>query len=295
MSRGKWAGAGAVLLILLGLGWYFGSPAWTLRQMKSAADANDSDAFGAYVDFPALREDLKAELMAEMVTKAQREDSNGDEFAGLGLAFGNAMVGPMIDGMVSPEGLRAAFLARGRTGEMGNTPFAVQFAEEPVIKRRGFAEFLVASNNQPGKGMVFKRHGLSWKLSGVDTLAEPITAEREGDNNPAAKANVDTSTLATPHSTTASSTTPKADTNLARPDSCLFELEGKKLIEGECTSKRESDYAIVYGDKVFAQVQGSDDEGWTGYWGETHAHNELGLMRKNASCFENDRAKICLR
>jgi hypothetical protein len=34
--------------------------------------------------------------------------------------------------------------------------------------RRGFSEFLVASKQRPTSGLVFKRHGLSWKLSGVD-------------------------------------------------------------------------------------------------------------------------------
>jgi hypothetical protein len=37
-----------------------------------------------------------------------------------------------------------------------------------VIVRRGLSEFLVASKQQPKGGLVFKRHGLSWKLSGVD-------------------------------------------------------------------------------------------------------------------------------
>ena len=45
---------------------------------------------------------------------------------------------------------------------------ALRLPDDPVIVRRGFSEFLVASKQQPKSGLVFKRHGLSWKLSGVD-------------------------------------------------------------------------------------------------------------------------------
>jgi hypothetical protein len=45
---------------------------------------------------------------------------------------------------------------------------ALRVPDDPVIVRRGFSEFLVASKQKPKSGLVFKRHGLSWKLSGVD-------------------------------------------------------------------------------------------------------------------------------
>jgi hypothetical protein len=56
--------AAAALIIASGALWYFESPAWTLHQMKAAADANDPDALNSYIDYPALREDLKTEIRA---------------------------------------------------------------------------------------------------------------------------------------------------------------------------------------------------------------------------------------
>jgi hypothetical protein len=44
---------------------------------------------------------------------------------------------------------------------------ALRVPDDPVIVRHGFSEFLLASKRQPESGLVFKRHGLSWKLSGV--------------------------------------------------------------------------------------------------------------------------------
>ena len=37
-----------------------------------------------------------------------------------------------------------------------------------MIVRRGFSEFLVTANDHPNSGLVFKRHGFSWMLSGVE-------------------------------------------------------------------------------------------------------------------------------
>jgi hypothetical protein len=136
--------------------------------MKAAADANDPDALNSYIDYPALREDLKAEITGQMRVEAKKEKSG---FGRLGLAIGTAMIGPVIDGLVTPAGMRTALIAKRDQAQIEPAPEAVsalRLPDEPVIVRRGFSEFLVASKQQPTSGLVFKRHGLSWKLSGVD-------------------------------------------------------------------------------------------------------------------------------
>jgi hypothetical protein len=165
MSIPKWTIAAIAMAVIAAAGWYFGSPPYTLSRMKSAAEAGNSDALAGYVDFPALREDLKAELMAKMAAEA-RKDTSG--FGGLGLAFGSAMIGPLVDGFVSPAGLRAAFIAKRNDAAKPKPAGPVQVADKPVIKRRGLSEFLLASEEEPNSGLVFTRHGLGWKLSGVD-------------------------------------------------------------------------------------------------------------------------------
>jgi hypothetical protein len=81
------------------------------------------------------------------------------------------MIGPVIDGLVTPAGMRAALTAQRDQAQTKAAPqaaSALRVPDDPVIVRRGFSEFLVASKQQPKSGLVFKRHGLSWKLSGVD-------------------------------------------------------------------------------------------------------------------------------
>ena len=177
MASGKWriaAVAAAVIVIASSTLWYFESPAWTLKGMKDAAQSHDADALNAYIDYPALRESLKAELMARMMAEA-RKDKSG--FGALGLAVGSAMMGPMIDALVSPPGMRAALLANTQETTASATS-ALHVPKEPVIVRRNFSEFLVTAKDQPNSGLVFKRHGLSWMLSGVELRPAASTRTR---------------------------------------------------------------------------------------------------------------------
>lgn len=167
MAARKWkiaVVAAALVVIASSALWYFESPAWTLKGMKDAAQSRDADALNAYIDYPTLRDSLKAELMGRMMAEAQKDKSG---FGAIGMAFGSAMLGPMIDGLVSPAGIRAALLASSDE----NAPpaaSALHVPEKPVIVRRNFSEFLVTARDRPNTGLVFKRHGLSWMLSGVE-------------------------------------------------------------------------------------------------------------------------------
>ncbi|HEU5068648.1 MAG TPA: DUF2939 domain-containing protein [Sphingomicrobium sp.] len=78
MARGKWKTAAAAVILLAvasGALWYFESPIWTLKRMRDAAQSRDADALNAYIDYPALRESLKAELMAQMMIAARKDKS----------------------------------------------------------------------------------------------------------------------------------------------------------------------------------------------------------------------------
>jgi hypothetical protein len=165
--REKWkivAVAAALIVIASSTLWYFESPVWTLKGMKDAAQSNDADALNAYIDYPALRKSLKAELKARMRAEAQKDKSG---FGDLGRALGSVTLGPLLDVIVSPAGMRAALLANSQEN-MGPAASALHVPKEPVIVRRTFSEFLVTAKGQPNSGLVFKRHGFSWMLSGVE-------------------------------------------------------------------------------------------------------------------------------
>ena len=127
----------AALIALASAGWWFGSPWWTLWRMREAARAGDAQALAAYIDFPALRASTREQL-------------------GLG-PVGGLLAGPAVDALVSPEALELA-LGSGRSGGRGGRQGEVE------LSRTGAGEFRV---RRGGRNLVFRRHGLGWKLEEI--------------------------------------------------------------------------------------------------------------------------------
>lgn len=174
MNRNRWIGLAAVALVVAAaVGWYAASPYYTLAQMRDAAKANDADRLSAYIDYPALRANVKSEVTARIAAEAGMDKAQS---GALGALFGSVVVGPLVDAIVSPAGVRAMLVARNSeqgkaVGKAAAAAAPVRLDDRPVIERRGLSEFAVRSKGSDG-AMVFTRHGLGWKLSGVDLPAD---------------------------------------------------------------------------------------------------------------------------
>lgn len=101
---------GALLLLagLVGLiGYWWASPLLAIRAMQSAAQRGDAAAFSEHVDYPRLRESVKAELARQMTARLGGASHHGDDFARAGAAFGAAiglaMADRVVDALVQPE------------------------------------------------------------------------------------------------------------------------------------------------------------------------------------------------
>lgn len=105
--------------------------------MREAAQAGDSEALAAYIDFPALRASTRTRL--------------GPRLGPLG----RALARPAVDALVSPAALRLA-LGSGRQGG-GETG-------EVKLVRTHASEFRVRRGR---RDLVFRRHGLGWKLEEI--------------------------------------------------------------------------------------------------------------------------------
>ena len=127
----------AALLIALAAGWWFGSPWWTLWRMREAAAAGDAKAVSAYIDYPALRASTRAQLRERVGP------------------LGAALARPYLDALISPAALRLALMKKGD----GPSP-----AELDMV-RTGPSEFRLRRGG--GSELVFRRHGLGWKLEEI--------------------------------------------------------------------------------------------------------------------------------
>ena len=178
MRGGRGILVAMVLSVAAATGWWFGGPWWTLREMRAAADAHDAARLSAYIDYPALRADLKGELNQAMAREmVRRRETEVSPFAA---ALAAAFAGPMIDALVSPERIEAMFARPAVATAAWPVPASANFekgagvmlpsANQPDqlrVERQGFNRFRLITGKGEG-AMQFRRAGLGWKLVGVD-------------------------------------------------------------------------------------------------------------------------------
>ncbi|MCW3847746.1 DUF2939 domain-containing protein [Sphingomonas sp. LB-2] len=147
--RTLWIAAAA--LLVLSAGWYFESPWWTLWRMAGAAEAHDVKTLSAYIDYRAVREDMRARINARI-----------HERGGLARRIGGTLEKAVMGAAIRPEGLRASFLISGITGE--GKPLG---PGDIWVLRDSFSQFRMVRRDGKGKTLVFRREWLWWKLVAV--------------------------------------------------------------------------------------------------------------------------------
>ena len=148
------------------------SPWWTLHRLQAAVALHDADAVAAQVDFPALRASVKDQAFAAMGGKAGGSDG-GIPFAALGRKMAMAVVDPLVDAAVSPQGV-ATMVEHGRIGigqpaPATDTSDTAPARDKPryALAYRGLNSFAVTAHD--GGSFIFRRDGLwTWKLAGID-------------------------------------------------------------------------------------------------------------------------------
>lgn len=168
MNRTRALAAGALLVVAATS---FASPWWTLHRLRDAAARHDADAVSAQVDFPALRDSVKGQLLASISRDVDRADGN-NPFAEIGRKFAMAVANPLIDAVVSPAGV-AAMVEHGKVSIAKPAPESEAPGAEPAREKPhaalhylGWDRFAVTA--QDGGSFIFRRDGLwSWKLAGI--------------------------------------------------------------------------------------------------------------------------------
>jgi hypothetical protein len=173
-------GTGAVLLLsAIVVSSYF-SPHFALHQMTKAIDKRDADAFSEHVDFPALRENFKGQIMIMVGKQMDSPDMQDNPFAGFGQILATAVIGPMVDAMISPAGVMA-MINQGSPKVTPGSLMAGSVTPAAAGPDEGRPNYSVAYASwsrvrvtartaaEPKGNFVFKRQGFwSWKLAGVE-------------------------------------------------------------------------------------------------------------------------------
>ena len=163
--------------------WVWFAPHLTVHAMRKAAERGDAEVLSSHVDFPALRESVRAQLAARVSDRL----GDGGALSRLGAQFATTLASPAIDAMVSPESLAMIFAGRDmRDRYAGPEDATPPGADAPASHggidtgrwrlSMGYDDLSTFSVKVANEGMgpapsrlVFKRHNLLWwKLSGIE-------------------------------------------------------------------------------------------------------------------------------
>ncbi|MGB8702501.1 MAG: DUF2939 domain-containing protein, partial [Thermosynechococcaceae cyanobacterium] len=131
-------------------GWLYAGPYITLYQMYQAINQQNALKISEHVDFPALRESVKSNLSA-VVTKESAQQGNAI-LGLLGAALGSLVASPVIDAVVTPEGVAA--LLQGQQLQLDGAQDRPRFSKEahPVEVQSRYESFNQFSVSVKPKG-----------------------------------------------------------------------------------------------------------------------------------------------
>jgi hypothetical protein len=156
--------------------WYW-SPYLAVRELREAAMNADAVRFNEHVDFPRVRDSLKAQFAGRI------DGADGRAAGGLGGLLANVLVGTMIDAAVRPETIMFAMREgrfkierQGQREDDGQTGPAER--EQPVwrTERQGLNTVLFhaqrhgsdGSGGRDSMALVMQRDGFAdWKLTDI--------------------------------------------------------------------------------------------------------------------------------
>ncbi len=164
-------------LLLSLVGYLLVSPYLALYQFKAALDNKDTAALDSRINYPPLRDSLKSQMKHALASNiASRSHGGSDAFASLGMGLAMMVIEPMVDSMVSPQGLaglmRDNSLRRPSSGSSGDStgdasPKHDPFAGASTHYRRWDQLDVIVPRPAGDITLIFRRDTLRWKLSDI--------------------------------------------------------------------------------------------------------------------------------
>ena len=127
----------------------------------------DKQGFNAHVDRPALKEQIRARLLAEA---AKREDKGGD-LAALSLVLARPLVDSISDAFIQPDVFRAV---ADYLGYSAQTPIPSQLAIASGLRRLDDTTVCAAKKKDSPCILVFRNEAGVWRLVGFEGDAKML-------------------------------------------------------------------------------------------------------------------------
>lgn len=146
-------------------------PFITLYQIRAALEARDAGKLAQYVDFPVLRENLKAQINALILGELPAGVAD-NPFGVFGLALAGTLVDSLVEGYVTPGGLStllAGRLPQQQQAPENETEAPAAPGAKPQFTYDSTSQFTMRLNISAERSirLVLTRTGLTWQLTNI--------------------------------------------------------------------------------------------------------------------------------
>lgn len=182
------------LLVIFAI-YLYASPYLVLNSIKNAAQQGDADKLSGYIDFPSVKQSMKDQVKAAMVEELAASDEQ-DGFEALGTMLAAAMIDPLIDGLVTPDGVALMLQGQKLDFDLNNdTPEDKPKAKnEDIDYKAGYLSFnrfkvqiIDADDPNESLDVIMHRDWLSWKVTRINFS---LDSKDKKSNNKVAESSV---------------------------------------------------------------------------------------------------------
>lgn len=180
-----------LLILVLAAGAYGGYPFWAATELAHAVATRDREALERHVDFPRVREGLRADLTARVL----RETAGNIKGPGAGLAgaivslLAPSAVDVTVAGLTTPAGLVG--LLTGRPESLLADANEIEATLRRNVRSAGFValdRFRIAMRTESGSQdirVVMAFSGLAWRVVGLQLPDEGLLLPPDDAEGPA--------------------------------------------------------------------------------------------------------------
>jgi len=167
--------AGIILFMVVAVGMYAAAgPYITLYQIRSGVEKSDSEKIAEYVDFSALRTNLKEQVHTQ-VLNGESSNMKENPFTSLAKGLASRMAEGMVDSFVTPAGLMKLLQGKKRSQDRNTDPSSKSSEpksnpfQDADCNYDSIDKFSVRVKDDKNREIRFilTRAGFSWKLSNI--------------------------------------------------------------------------------------------------------------------------------
>lgn len=173
-------------LALLLLAYVAAGPYLAIEGIRKGLATQDAAALERYVDFPALRVNLKAHLEDYIARRGGGLAESGGWLGEIGLRVASGLGGTALDAMVTPLGIGALLQGRGMwkratgqtiDGDAYGAPQPFDPMKDATTRFESSSRFTATLHDPDGDPVVavFQRQGLRWRLT--DIRLDAVTSD----------------------------------------------------------------------------------------------------------------------